>query len=167
MLAEYFQAGGPLMYGLFGLWVVVLAGMLDRLLYALGRLYRRPVGAIRALATGGEIAAARRRLGDERRRALRGTGRIDAVSQIATSLGLFGTVLGISQAFFVRGASLEVAAPEALASGLATALFTTVAGLVVFLCGQGFLILFEEWQEFCERPLDPVIDELMDGELAR
>ena len=60
-----------------------------------------------------------------------------------------------------------MAAPEALASGLATALFTTVAGLVVFLCGQGFLILFEEWQEFCERPLDPVIDELMDGELAR
>jgi biopolymer transport protein ExbB/TolQ len=76
------------------------------------------------------------------------------VSQIAVSVGLFGTVVGIAQSFFARGGELDLAAPEVLASGLSTALFTTIAGLVVFLFGQGFLIAFDEWQAFCERDLE-------------
>ena len=50
-----------------------------------------------------------------------------------------------------RGGELGLAAPDVLASGLATALFTTLAGLVVFLFGQAFLIAFDDWREFCER----------------
>ena len=73
--------------------------------------------------------------------------RIDGLSHLATSLGLFGTVLGITKAFFGRGEELSLAAPEVLASGMATALFTTVAGLIVFLVGQTFLILFHWWTE--------------------
>ena len=137
MFSYYFEAGGPVMYGVLAAWIVVLAAILDRLLYGVGTLFRRP--------------AAETWLDKEKRRATRGLARIDSVSQIATSLGLFGTVLGIARAFVARGGSLGTAAPEVLASGLTTALFTTVAGLIVFLFGQGFLIVWNEWLEARER----------------
>ena len=44
-----------------------------------------------------------------------------------------------------------LAAPDVLAAGLATALYTTIAGLVVFLFGQAFLIAYREWLDYCER----------------
>ena len=47
--------------------------------------------------------------------------------------------------------SNKAAASEVLASGLTTALFTTVAGLIVFLFGQGFLIVWSEWMEARDR----------------
>lgn len=150
MLAEYFEAGGPLMLVVFAAWVVVLAGVLDRLLYALGRVSRRPGRAIAALAREGRGAAARLALEAEAARAQRGLARIDAVSHLATSLGLFGTVLGLAQTFFARGDRLAIAAPDVLAAGLATALYTTVFGLAVFLFGQVFLIGFREWLASCE-----------------
>lgn len=153
MLTEEFEAGGPVMYAVLATWVVVAAGMLDRGLYALGRLARRPTRSVLALAQRGESDAAGRTLSSERQRATRGLARIDAVSQLATSLGLFGTVLGLSRTFLARGESLAVAAPEVLARGLSTALYTTLAGLAVFLVGQAFLIAFREWLAFCERDL--------------
>ena len=57
------------------------------------------------------------------------------------------------QRFFSRGDDLSLAAPELMTAGLATALFTTVAGLVVFLFGQAFLIAWGEWLTFRERGL--------------
>ena len=54
-----------------------------------------------------------------------------------------GTV--VSGRFAVQ--ELGSAASNVLASGLATALFTTLAGLAVFLFGQLFLIAFEDWRE--------------------
>lgn len=156
MFAEYVEAGGPIMYACLVLWVVVLAGVLDRIVYALGRVARRPRRAIESALTGGQKPSARVQLHAERLRAERGLGRIDAVSQIATSVGLFGTVCGIASSFFARGTG-SLAAPEVLASGLSTALFTTIAGLCVFLFGQGFLIVYGEWQAFCDRGLDEVL----------
>ncbi len=163
MFAEYFQAGGPVMYLILAAWVVVLAGILDRLLYALSVASRRPMRRIRDLARRGEESEARRLLEEERQLAARGLARIDAVSQLATSLGLFGTVLGIAQAFFARGALASLDAPAAVAAGLATAIFTTVAGLVVFLPGQAFLIVWQEWQDFRERGLEGVLGEVEAG----
>ena len=151
MFAEYFEAGGPVMYVVLATWIVVLAGVIDRMLYAAGRITRRPTHRIEALLRSGEVARARRVFAEERRRGDRGLRRIDAVSQIATSVGLFGTVLGLARSFFAREGDLGLAAPEVLASGLATALFTTLAGLVVFLFGQAFLIAFDDWREYCER----------------
>jgi len=139
------------MYAILAAWVVVLAGVFDRGLYALGRLRRRPRRRVAALVALGERSEARSTLENEQRLAERGTARIEAVSQIATSLGLFGTVLGLARSFFARGSELELAAPEVLAGGLATALFTTIAGLVVFLFGQAFLIAYREWREYCDR----------------
>ena len=151
MFAEYFEAGGPVMYVVLAAWVVVLAGVLDRLLYLTGRVRRRPVRRIETLLLEGGVRAAREALAAERELGERGLRRIDAVSQIATSVGLFGTVLGIARSFFARGGELGLAAPDVLAAGLATALFTTLAGLVVFLFGQGFLIAFEDMREYFER----------------
>ncbi len=153
MFAEYFEAGGPVMYVVLVAWIVVLAGVTDRLLYAFGRLSRRPARRIEALLADGRVEEARHAFDEERRRGDRGLRRIDAVSQIATSIGLFGTVLGIARSFFAREGDLGLAAPDVLSSGLATALFTTLAGLVVFLFGQAFLIAYDDWREACERRL--------------
>ena len=159
MLTKYFEAGGPVMYAVLGAWVVVFAAVLDRLLYVLGLSWSRARREVAALVSRNELGAASRRVERERHTAERGLGRIDAVSQLATSLGLFGTVLGIAQAFFARGPELGLAMPEILAAGLATALFTTIAGLVVFLFGQGFLIAWREWLDFCERHATRIIED--------
>jgi len=151
VFAEYFEDGGPVMYAVLATWVVVLAGVLDRLLYALGRAWRRPGRQIAAHAALGKLTQARACFAREQDLAVRGLERIDSTSQLATSIGLFGTVLGIAQSFLERGTSLQLAAPEVLASGLSTALYTTLAGLVVFLFGQAFLIAYTEWQAACER----------------
>jgi biopolymer transport protein ExbB/TolQ len=158
MFAEYFAAGGPVMYVILAAWVVVMAGMLDRLVYALAVGWKRPLRRVKDMLRSGDRGAAQRCLREERRLAERGLARIDAVSQIATSLGLFGTVLGIAQAFFARGALESLDAPAAVAAGLATAIFTTVAGLVVFLPAQAFLIVWQEWLSFRERGLEELLE---------
>ncbi len=162
MFAEYFEAGGPVMYAILAAWVVVLAGVLDRLLYVLHRLWRKPLREVERLARGGQEGEAREALERERRRAARGLSRIDAVSQLATSIGLFGMVLGLAQTFFSKGVH-QLASPDVLAAGLAVALFTTVSGLIVFLLGQGFLIAWEEWQGFCERGLEELLGPRSEG----
>ena len=154
MLLPFLDAGGPVMLVVLALWAVVLAGILERLAYAAGRAARRPVDAVRGLARAGRLVEARAALEEERVRAARGLGRIDSVSQLAPSVGLFGTVLGMAQSFFARGPDLGLAAPEVLAAGLAVALYTTIGGLVVFLVGQGFLVAWHEWEAFLERDLE-------------
>jgi biopolymer transport protein ExbB len=158
MFAEHFTAGGPVMYLILAAWVVVLAGILDRLVYAAAAGWKRPLGRAWEALRSGNRAAARQLVQEERRLAGRGLARIDAVSQIATSIGLFGTVLGIAQAFFARGALSSLDAPAAVAAGLATAIFTTVAGLAVFLPAQAFLIVWQEWQAFRERGLEELLE---------
>jgi MotA/TolQ/ExbB proton channel family len=156
MFYEQFHDGGPVMYAVFGAWIIVLAGVLDRILYLSGRLWRRPMQQIYKRMSGGQRSEAALDFAHEHQRARHGLRRIDAISQLATSIGLFGTVLGISQAFFARSAT-NVLGPETLGAGLATALFTTVGGLIVYLFGQGFLILFVEWLSFSERRLQPAL----------
>ncbi|KAA3609572.1 MAG: MotA/TolQ/ExbB proton channel family protein [Planctomycetota bacterium] len=144
MLAEYFRLGGPVMWLVLAAWVVVLATSLDRASYWLGTVYRRPIGRLLEVARLQGRDAALLELELELHRAEHGLGRLDAASQIATSIGLFGTVLGIAQAFFSRGDEAGAVDPQVLASSLSTALFTTIAGLAVFLIGQVFLALFQE-----------------------
>jgi biopolymer transport protein ExbB/TolQ len=150
---EEFAAGGPLMYALLALWIVVLAGVLDRVVYLVGRAFRQPAIAWIAQSLRGDRARAARGRRRERKRAERGLSRIDAVSQLATSVGLFGTVVGIAQSFFARGGA-QVASAEVLAAGLGIALYTTIAGLMVFLFGQAFLIAYAEWLSWADRRLE-------------
>lgn len=137
MFYEEFQLGGPVMYVLFGVWIILAAFLLERIFFWVLRPLSRPRHAPRG------PAARTRFLEQVEDDVTRNGERIDGISQLATSLGLFGTVLGIARSFFARGADLSLAAPEVLAGGLATALFTTVAGISIFIVGQASLIVFD------------------------
>ena len=137
MFHEEFQLGGPVMYVLFGLWILLAAFVLERGFFWLMRPLNRP----RRAPTG--PGARERFFENVKEETTRHSDRIDGLAQMATSLGLFGTVLGIARSFFARGADLTLAAPEVLASGLATALFTTVAGIAIFIVGQAALLVFD------------------------
>jgi biopolymer transport protein ExbB/TolQ len=160
MFAHYFTQGGPVMYALLVVWILVLASVLDRVLYGL----TNPASRISRSwqKSGGSID--RQELLDavehEMNRAAHGVQRIDSLAQLATSLGLFGTVLGISVSFFARSDELGLAAADVLASGLATALFTTVAGLVIFLFGQAFLVIYQEWLSARSRRLVAIVENI-------
>ena len=56
MFAEYFEAGGTVMYVVLAAWVVVFAGVIDRAFYALGRVSRRPTVKMQALLLTGNVA---------------------------------------------------------------------------------------------------------------
>lgn len=137
MFHEEFQLGGPVMWLLFGVWVLMAALLLERIVFWLLRPLTRPSDAPAGLAARTRFLEL---LADS---TARNSDRIDSLAQLATSIGLFGTVLGIAKSFFARGSELSLAAPEALASGLATALFTTVAGIAIFIIGQCALLVFD------------------------
>ncbi|MEN8148593.1 MAG: MotA/TolQ/ExbB proton channel family protein [Planctomycetota bacterium] len=137
MFHEEFQHGGPVMVLIFLAWVLMLSLILERGVFWAWRLVRRADEDEAGLAERAGV----------------NLDRIDGLSHLATSLGLFGTVLGIARAFFAKGEGLALAAPEVLASGMATALFTTVAGLSVFLVGQASLLVFAWWEDAAVRRL--------------
>lgn len=66
-------------------------------------------------------------------------GAIQMISGLATSLGLFGTVIGISLSF----QGFSIGNMDAIIEGLATALNTTVVGLIVYVSGTLSLAYFE------------------------
>ncbi len=149
-----------MMYAVLAAWIVVLAGVLDRAIYALGRGVRRPTLRVRAHASAGSLDKARVLADCERTASRRGLARIDSVSQLATSIGLFGTVVGIARGFVARGGAEDGGRSlEGLAAGLSTALFTTIGGLFVFLFGQLALIVYREWLDACDRGIDAVVGE--------
>ena len=61
----------------------------------------------------------------------RGVGALSTVGTISPMLGLLGTVVGMVMIFAQATGSGSLAAPEQLASGISTALYTTVLGLLV------------------------------------
>lgn len=56
---------------------------------------------------------------------------LDSVATIAPLLGLLGTVTGIIKSFNVLGSMGSASSPQALSVGIAEALITTAAGLIV------------------------------------
>lgn len=56
---------------------------------------------------------------------------LDSVATIAPLLGLLGTVTGIIKSFNIMGALEGAGSPQALSVGIAEALITTAAGLIV------------------------------------
>ena len=91
--------------------------------------------ALRALAAPGGPAALRDRLHAETEaemaRAESGLRFLDAVTQVAPLMGLFGTVLGMIEAFqSMQGAGASVD-PSLLAGGIWVALLTTAVGLAI------------------------------------
>ncbi|MBE3582979.1 MAG: MotA/TolQ/ExbB proton channel family protein [Limnochordaceae bacterium] len=72
-----------------------------------------------------------REAGEQLARLERGLPILDVIVTIAPFLGLLGTVLGIIRAFNVMGSLQGVDSPTRLSVGIAEALITTAAGLIV------------------------------------
>jgi biopolymer transport protein ExbB len=64
------------------------------------------------------------------------------IAVIAPMVGLLGTVIGMLQAFNAVALDLARARPMTLASGVAQALITTAAGLIVGIPAMGFYAFF-------------------------
>ncbi|MGX0976802.1 biopolymer transport protein ExbB [Roseovarius sp. MBR-51] len=111
------------------------------------RSYLAPVIA-RAFATdGASDNAAVRRLAAEAdarfSRLERGFRFLDTVAQVAPLLGLFGTVLGMIEAFQALQSAGSQVDPSLLAGGIWVALLTTAAGLAVAMPASVVLSWFE------------------------
>lgn len=74
----------------------------------------------------------------------RGFRLLDSIAQIAPLLGLFGTVLGMIDAFRALQAAGDAVDPSVLAGGIWVALLTTAAGLAVAMPTTLALSWFEE-----------------------
>ena len=120
MLREEFAAGGPVMYVLFGVWVLVFALILERFLFWLRR------GFFQRLPARIDPDGLPDLEEQVEERAERNLGRIDSLSHMATSLGLFGTVLGISKAFF-SDTSVALWALSSAISAFAASTFSLIS----------------------------------------
>lgn len=108
--------------------------------------YLAPVMA-RAFAADPRASAATRRLMAEAEarfaRLERGFRFLDTVAQVAPLLGLFGTVLGMIEAFQALQSAGAQVDPSLLAGGIWVALLTTAAGLAVAMPASVVLSWFE------------------------
>ena len=76
-----------------------------------------------------------------------GTRALDNIAQLAPLLGLFGTVLGMIDAFQALQNAGDAVDPSILAGGIWVALLTTAAGLAVAMPVAALLAMFESWIE--------------------
>lgn len=172
-LAFVMDLGGPVVMILLGLSVVSLAVMLWKFwqLAALGAGRQAQIRAAMDAWDRGDRGAARATLSKSRnqmahvlRRAAdlpngrdramaeagaaldrmeRGFRILDSIAQIAPLLGLFGTVLGMIDAFQAMQAAGANVDPSTLAGGIWVALMTTAAGLAVAMPTALMLTFFE------------------------
>lgn len=94
------------------------------------------------------------------------TGLIDIIAQIAPLLGLFGTVLGMIEAFRAlegQGASVD---PSVLAGGIWVALLTTAVGLAVAMPAAVLSAWFDARLHSEEVAIDGLVTALFSGEAA-
>ncbi|MGS4944117.1 MotA/TolQ/ExbB proton channel family protein [Meridianimarinicoccus sp. RP-17] len=144
-----------------------------RALLARSRHHLAPVFAAALAAPPGDAAALKARITAEAEirlaRMESGFRLLDAIGQIAPLLGLFGTVLGMIDAFRALQEAGTTVDPAVLAGGIWVALLTTAAGLAVAMPAVLILSWFETraarerlWADrvlatiFC--PMDPDAD---------
>lgn len=173
MLSEVFHRGGPLMWLLVPVSVVATAVVVERLLFwgalslsalrhrgLAGRARRQELGdhdrerlgrirdplpylldRLRRSGHRGDLVSAG--LETEVARAGSGVGLLQLLAEISTSVGLFGTVWGVTTLLpAYRGGDVK-----GVVDGLATALYTTVGGLTLFLVLSpiaGFFVFLTE-----------------------
>ncbi|MFN0242915.1 MAG: MotA/TolQ/ExbB proton channel family protein [Planctomycetota bacterium] len=87
---------------------------------------------------------------------------LTVVAVIAPLLGLLGTVVGIILAFRDIALSSAIGRPEALSGGIAQALVTTAAGLVIAIPTQAIYYWFRARIDRFARRVEAVGDRLLD-----
>lgn len=83
---------------------------------------------------------------------------LTVIANVAGTLGLLGTVVGISLIF----KSLASEDTKGVALALSTAVYTTVAGIILFLVSYLPLFFFQKFSENLEDNLDAAIQNLKD-----
>ena len=91
---------------------------------------------------------------------------IEAVVQVAPLLGLFGTVLGMIQAFAALQSAGAEADPAVLAGGISVALLTTAVGLAVAIPSVLVLHWFEGGVDRLGENIETVLTGLFTGRLT-
>lgn len=86
-------------------------------------------------------------------------GTLRLVANLATSLGLLGTVVGVSISF----KSMAMTDSAGVARGLSTALYTTIAGLIVFLIASVALHIFQSLSQKVTKDLEDSLIKLHYG----
>ncbi|MBI2932075.1 MAG: MotA/TolQ/ExbB proton channel family protein [Planctomycetes bacterium] len=176
MFYTYVQEGGPaVMWPLAGLsWLATLF-ILERVFYWVRYSVRRNP-RLRRDAVEGRLSAGPTvssghdpvavitcwlRVEPERGRLLaerlvsesrRGVYLLECIAGLSTSLGLFGTVVGVSMSFD----SMAAGKADDVAHGLSVALYTTVAGLIIYLACFVAAGFFRHFSEKLEDELDEV-----------
>ena len=139
-LRGFFELGGPVLYGIFAVTVVMWALIVERLLYFLRVLPHEMCTARRVWASGPRdgswsASSARRLIVSEvGLNAERNLRLIQTLMQVLPLLGLLGTVWGMVQVFetltvFGTGNARQ------MASGISQATIPTMSGLVAALSG--------------------------------
>lgn len=156
-MLEMFNAGGPVMYPLLACSLIALTVMIERAIFSFRARRQGGVEAVEALVSrlrsGGRAEtesghplvrafAAESAGGNPGAEALqsasqehiaemkRGLSVLDTVVTVAPLLGILGTVLGIIDSFEMLGVH-GVDEPRLVTAGLAKALITTAAGLII------------------------------------
>lgn len=91
---------------------------------------------------------------------------IEAVVQVAPLLGLFGTVLGMIQAFTALQSAGAEADPAVLAGGISVALLTTAVGLAVAIPAALALHWFEGGVDRLGENIETMLTSLFTGRLT-
>ncbi|MGB0659189.1 MAG: MotA/TolQ/ExbB proton channel family protein [Mangrovicoccus sp.] len=101
------------------------------------------------------------RIEKEQARFGKGLGLLDLLSQICPLLGLFGTVLGMIDAFRTLQEAGSSADPSLLAGGIWVALLTTAAGLVVAMPCAACLAWFDARLAAYRRLAEEGLEEIL------
>jgi biopolymer transport protein ExbB/TolQ len=177
VIYKFLQEGGPWMLPILGVSVVGLMFILERAWFWLALWLRSDAGLRRRLLRGEAPAGVETR--DPRARVLlvladrvddpdraldRAHLRVLAIaSSLGSSLGLFGTVVGMSASF----GGVKLSDPGAIIGGLQTALNTTVLGLVVYLATYVAHAMFSQMSSNLGQDLEEELNETRRALLAR
>lgn len=173
--------GGPVVAILMGFSVLALACVIWKALVfqreAVGRHLRRGFAhellqalrvAREAGAAPGDLRArAEARLDQGAARLSSGLRLLDVISQVAPLLGLFGTVLGMIDAFRTLQGAGGTADPALLAGGIWVALVTTAAGLIVAMPCAMALAWFDGRLERHQSALRDAVEEVLTPKVLR
>jgi len=156
MIHDWISRGGPWMWPIIGLSILGLMLILERaffwLRFSLASNPRRrqaviagredspgrdPVAKI-ANKNRADPAQAKYLASQLLREGRRGVGVLELIASLSTSLGLFGTVIGVSMSFD----AIHAGDSGDVVRGLGVALFTTVLGLIVHLYCAVFSVFY-------------------------
>ena len=96
----------------------------------------------------------------------RGLGILDTIITLAPMLGILGTVTGIIQSFDLLGSS-GVEDPTGVTAGIAEALITTAAGLLIALAAVIPQSVYNKWSDGIELEIEEASGEILEFILTR